>query len=369
MLLVRTILILLLMALGLAGCQLCDDPVAPGPTAGKAELMYTEMLPWGSTVAPRIFRSRADGTDQRVYVTTSGYITDRGFLFSSPWNGRIAFHGDPQPQGNGDEIVDLVIANVDGSNATVLDADVSAMSVLHPVVSPNGDRVAVSLDKRQRSTDIVIYDVASRAKRTIASDLQSESAPFFTADGRRLFYYSSNGEIISIAADGSDRRVIVRDAFADQDYRSWLDISADGLLMVYMQKDDVSSLPRIAVCDLATGTSTPIGTISHYGLWPTFAPDGRSIAFVAAYDVSTAQPSTSIAIYDVQARTVRDLKAPKSTEWPMFPQWSPNGDMLCATVTMGSSQDEGTYTVRVYDVAAGTSALIASNVALAYWVR
>jgi Tol biopolymer transport system component len=304
-------------------------------------------------------------------MTTSGYISDHGMLYSSPRNGRVAFHGDPQPQPSGDHIVDLVVANVDGTNATVLDADVSAMSVQFPVIAPTGDLVAVSMDKRQRATDIIVYEVSTRTKRTIATDLHTESPVFFSPDGRRIFYYSANDEIISIATDGSDRRVIVTDAYGAGDYSSWLDVAPDGRSMVYMRRVDTSTIPQIAICDLTTGASAPIGTgPQHFGVWPSFSPDGRSIVFVEAAEVVTAgAAATWLAIYDIAARSVRPLREPAAGEWPMFPQWSPKGDMVCASVMIGPEPDQGTASVRVYDVASPASTLIATNVALAYWVR
>ncbi|HLP27720.1 MAG TPA: hypothetical protein VK147_03705, partial [Candidatus Didemnitutus sp.] len=102
----RTLIIFVALLLSLSGCQLCDDPVSPSPVGGSPELFYTEILERSdSGTASRIFRARADGTQQRVFQTTSGYITNTGRLFSTPRNGRIVFVADPHSSVNGISVV------------------------------------------------------------------------------------------------------------------------------------------------------------------------------------------------------------------------------------------------------------------------
>lgn len=365
------LLLLLALLSGLSGCQLCDDPVSPAPVGGSPELFYTEILERSdSGTASRIFRARADGTQQRVFQTTSGYITNTGRLFSTPRNGRIVFVADPHSSVNGISVVDLVVANVDGTNARVLADDVPFGDVLYAAISPDGAWVAVSDDRQQRTADLVVYNVGTASKRVIATDLQNESPVTFSPDSKRLFFYTNTNEIISIGADGSDRQVIVTDAYSNNDYSSHLDISPDGTSLVYMRPASERTLAHLAIHDLATGTTRALGGGEGViGGYPVWSPNGAQVAYIGIAELPNGEFSTALAIHSVGSDSVRILTSAQRGEWPLLPQWSPKGDMVSAMVTIGSSADDGTYTVRVFDVATGASRLLGTNVGLAYWVR
>ncbi len=368
--LLRILIVLVGVAISLTGCQLCDDPTAPSPTSGSPELFYTEILERAdSGTASRIFRAKADGTEQRVFITTSGYITSTGRLFSTPRSGRMVFVADPKGTGSL-SIVDLTVANVDGSNARVLANDVPFEDVLYAAISPDGEWVAVSDDRQEQTSDLVVYDVSTSSKKVIATDLQSESPLTFSPDSRRLFFYTNANEIISIRVDGSDRQVIVRDAYSNNDYSSHLDISPDGLKLVYMRPGSNRSLAHLAIHDLATGVSTALGGDNGViGGYPVWSPAGDRIAYIGVTEQENGELATTLVIHTVSNDSVRTLTSAQRGEWPLLPQWSPKGDMISAMVTIGSSPDNGTYTVRVFDVATGQSRLLGTNVGLAYWVR
>lgn len=368
--LLRFFIVVVGIAVSLTGCQLCDDPIAPSPTAGSPELFYTEILERAdSGTASRIFRAKADGTEQRVFATTSGYITNTGRLFSTPRNGRIVFVADPKGTGSL-AIVDLTVANVDGSNARVLANDVPFEDVLYAAISPDGEWVAVSDDRQQRTADLVVYNVSTSTKKIIATDLQNESPLTFSPDSRRLFFYTSSNEIISINIDGSDRQVIVSDAYSNNDYSSHLDISPDGSKLVYMRPGADLSLAHLAIHDLATGISTALGGGNGViGGYPVWSPTGDCIAYIGIAERPNGELATALVVHSISNDSVRTLTSAQRGEWPLLPQWSPKGDMISAMVTIGSSPDNGTYTVRVFDVATGQSRLLGTNVGLAYWVR
>lgn len=353
----------------LQGCDLCDDPSAPGLVNGRPDLMYSEAGSFDGWVqVSKIFRAKADGSEQRVFQTTSGYITSTGMLHSAPVNGRLVFWGNPRP-GPVDELrVDLAVANIDGSEAKAIAMYKDAHDVLNPVISPDGSHVAVSDDRRERTCDLIVYDVATGNSVLVANDMQNESYVRFSPDGTRLFYYTAENSIVSINLSGTDKRVHVTDAYSNNDYSSNLDISPDGKKMVYQRPGQHSTESTLAIFDFTSGNSTPIGAeTGTLGAWPVWSPDGGSIAFVGV-----AQPNVTMAltlyVFDVNSGALRPLTN-AINEWPSYPQWSPDGLQIAAMVTVGEAIDRGTYTVRVFDATSGTSTLINTNVGMPFWVR
>jgi len=353
----------------LQGCDLCDDPTSPGLVNGRPDLLYSEIGDFDGFVRiSKIFRSKADGSEQRVFQTTSGYITSTGMLLSSPVNGRLVFWGNPRP-GPVDELrVDLAIANVDGSEAKAIAMNMNSHDVLNPVISPDGRHVAVSDDRRQMTCDLVVYDVTTGNSTVVADDMQNESYVRFSPDGARLFYYTAENSIVSINLSGSDKRVHVTDAYSNNDYSSNLDISPDGKKMVYQRPAQHPTESTLAIFDFTTGNSTAIGAESGVlGAWPMWSPDGGSIAFVGV-----AEPNVTMAltlyVYNTHSGSLRPLTNAVN-EWPSYPQWSPDGSQIAAMVTVGEAIDKGTYTVRVFDATSGTSTLINTNVGMPFWVR
>lgn len=357
---VTAVLAALFLAGLFTGCQQCDDPAGPDPTSGLPDLMYTF---YQRDVASRIYTAKADGSGQRPWSTTSGYVTDNGLLMSSPRNGKVAFIS-----GGEDVPTSLVVADLSGANAVVLDTDVEFDDVLYPVISPDGRKVVVTKHRQARTADVVIYDVATKSKTLLTDDIQSESQVFFTPITGEIVYYTSDDRIVAMRADGTNKRTLVSDAYSNNDYSCFLDFSPNGDRMVYMRKHP--SIVRgadLAILELSTGQTTAFRTNDSmiHGL-PAWSPDGAFIAFVQA---SVDDVKSALVIASVNGSGQDQLLINADGHWVQYPQWSPDGNYVSATVTMGSGPDNGVYSVRVVDVTSRTSTLIGTDLLLAYWVR
>ena len=360
LLLISRILVVAALALALTSCNECNDPSSPQPTVGLPDLMYTH---YQRDVSPQIFTAKADGSGQRPWSTTSGYVTNVGWLMSSPRSGRIAFITGSQYSGP----VSLVISDLNGENAVVLESDVEFDDILYPVLSPDARTVVVTKHRQSATADIIVYDVATKTKKQITDDIQSESQVFFGPSSSEIAYYTSDNRINMIGVDGSNKRTIVSDAYSSHDYSCFLDFSPTGDRMVYMRRRVSDDEPDLAILTMSTGVSMTFrtSTTEIFG-HPSWSPDGTSIAYVHG---SNGSERTVLSVSPVDSpSTVKDVMD-VADHYPQFPQWSANGQYISATVTVGEGMDNGTYSVRVFDLTSVTSTLIGTDLVLSFWIR
>lgn len=354
------LLILAITGLGITACNTCDDPAGPTPTEGLPDLMFTSYI---RDVPPRLYTAKADGSGQRPWTTTSGYITQTGLLMSAPRAGKIAFITNSEDNGPSS----LVVSDVNGANAVVLESDAAFDDVLYAVLSPDGKSVAVTNHNGGMTSEIVIYDVATKAKRVIADDIQNESQVFFTPHTNEIAYYTTDNRIIMMNLDGSNKRTVVTDAYSDNDYSCFLDFSSSGDRMVYMRKKDEPYKTDLAILTLATGTTSTFKTSATevFG-YPVWSPVGESISYVRGTDSGNR---SLLAIDDARGTGTERVLHDLANNHVRYPQWSGDGKYVCATVNVGEDPDDGVQTVRVFNVATSTATLIGNDLVLAFWVR
>ncbi len=144
-----------------------------------------------------------------------------------------------------------------------------------PVVSPDGLRVAF-LSRRDGNFDLYVVGIeGGRALRLVDTPFDIRAA-VWSPDGERIYYTSDergdgSSDILSVAADGSDPRLIYTDGMRCGD----LAISADGRMLVF-----VSGEPRDATTwelrrlDLATGDLQRLTRNRFKESSPHILPDG-----------------------------------------------------------------------------------------------
>lgn len=354
------LLFLAITGLGITACNTCDDPSGPGPTEGLPDLMFTSYI---RDVAPRLYTAKADGSGQRPWSTTSGYLTQTGLLMSSPRAGKIAFITNAEDSGPSS----LVVADINGANAVVLESDAEFNDVLYAVLSPDGKSVVVTQRDEGPSSNVVVYDVATKAKKQIANDIQSESQVFFTPHSNEIAYYTMDNRIIMMNLDGSNKRTLVNDAYSNADYSCFLDFSPSGDRMVYMRHKQDQDETELAILTLATGTVTTFKTSATeiFG-YPVWSPAGESISYVRG---SNRGDRSVLAIDDARGNGTERVLHDLANNHVRYPQWSGDGKYVSATVNVGEDPDDGVQTVRVYNAATSTATLIGNDLIIAFWVR
>jgi Tol biopolymer transport system component len=160
-----------------------------------------------------------------------------------------------------------------GTNAPVASLElISTFAGSHrwPSLSPDGRMVAFVSDAGG-TPQVWIKNLASGDPIQITFGDAAAVRPRWSAQGDRIVYTRSGGGIWSVPPLGGEARQIVKDGLN-------ADVSADGRRIVFEHAGQIfiasadglgaSQLPRL-----------PLRLIEHYGdSWPTFSPDGTSIA-------------------------------------------------------------------------------------------
>lgn len=265
----------------------------------------------------------------------------------SPDGRRVAF--ERQQIIDNTTLYDLVVANDDGSDLTVLTAE--------PLVG-GFDSFAWAPDSRTllvdhaKDKDLWLYDaIGLAAPRSVASDAEAYAAPFQPPDGSAILIYRDGALPRMLRLDlETSRETVLAEGRISEDLGDarW---SPDGLTVVYSAapETDLGS-QRLWIVN-ADGTN-PRQITDAPGTWfdidATWAPGGDRIAFDRYEQIGTDWLVRPLAIYDVATENVRDVgplardvrKAMPSAgdtdaslgEGFWF-EWSPDGTSLIAIPT------------------------------------
>jgi len=149
-----------------------------------------------------------------------------------------------------------------------------------PRFSPNGKRVAYAVG--DRTSHIVVEDLATRARSTLGDDGVIATSPTYFPDGARIVYLRSAGDACSLVeiaiADGKSRTI----APCPAGMRARFDVAPDGRTIVASgtRRADVPS--GLFTMDIASGAITWL-TNPEPGqgddVQPRISPDGKRVAF------------------------------------------------------------------------------------------
>lgn len=360
---------------------MCDSPVNTTTTTtggGGGELFYNYYYSLGRNSINKqditIFRCNADGSGQRAFATTSGYITQRGILMSAPRKGKIVFD-EPIPstrwRGTTDPLYNIVIANTSGTDGRLLVKGDSTKSLRSPVLSPDASLITYSMVSYDPlfKEDLHIINADGSNDRVIATDIQYESIPAFSPDGTRLAYYTRNDEIAVISTDGSNKIIVANNTYSNNDFSSFLNWSPDGQEIVFMSHSKSNSrFADISIATIATSqTRTIISSTTYTSGMPIWSPDGSSIAFVQISYNGKPTPDSRIYTCNTDGSNIKTVFN-QPLMYGFYPQWSPDGKKISFTVA-DSLEFAKVVTTRIFDVASSTSILLANNTTLAYWAR
>jgi Tol biopolymer transport system component len=188
----------------------------------------------------------------------------------------------------------------------------------YPRFSPDGKRVAVSIDAGTRS-DVWLYDLRSRASARVSSGGTANERPEWTPDGRRVLYRTDKGNETGIwwrAADLSEPAVPLLGGGAADFFEAV--VTPDGRAVVYQASNDVG------VRALAGDTNPKVvASSSHFENQARVSPDGRWVAFV-----TDESGSDQVVVQPLPRPGVPARRVQVSSNGGVEPVWSRDGRRL-----------------------------------------
>lgn len=291
--LVILVVILLTMAVGAAAIYVGSRPRLPAPfgPALNGSLVYGSQ---GDIYAG------APGAPAKIIV--GGPEFDFG-AFYSPDGAKVAFYRRADESLDG--ATDIVVAEQDGSNATVITPRPLREIPWSAIWTPDGSEIAV-LTSQRADGYLEFFDATRAAEpRRFDPGLHVDTFAFQPPDGRRILFNSQDGPRVGLYAidrDGSNLTTLVPPYVATipqnvhgywnltsdlQDLRNsiW---SPDGRHIVYQQAvlpDDpqMSGIlleMHLFMMDADGGNTQQITTGESIDAYPTWSPDGKRIAFL-----------------------------------------------------------------------------------------
>lgn len=259
-----------------------------------------------------------DGDLRRVAHQISNAIYEKLTGEKGPFNSRVAYVSAIQQPGGG--TYTLVVADADGHNPhTVLR---STQPLLSPAWSPNGEQLAyVSFEDRR--AQIVVQNIYSGARQTIAAYPGINGAPSWSPDGRRLaFTLSKDGNPEIYVYDlGSGALSRLTNNTAIDTEPVW---TPDGSIVF---TSDRGGTPQIYRMSAGGGQPTRLTFEGDYNARPSISPDGRQVAMVHRRD-----GRFYIAVMSLGGGGLRILTRGGLDESPSF---APNGGLIIYATKQG----------------------------------
>jgi Tol biopolymer transport system component len=236
----------------------------------------------------------------------------------SPDGKQIVFYAERD-----DQPADLFVMDADGSNVRQLTHTRAAEG--YPSWSPDGRLIAFEADDPTGNFDIYVMNADGSNTRRLTQDPRRDVGPAWSPDGRKIVFMSDRGgpefDIYEMNADGSD----VERLTAGQ--TNWFpQFSPDGTRLALHVGRDVN------VFDLKTRTMHALTQDPANGMYPTWSPDGRRIAFM-----SWRNGRTELFTMNADGTDQRVLFSP-ATGSAIDPRWSPDGSRIVFVETTATEQ-------------------------------
>ena len=168
----------------------------------------------------------------------------------------------------------LRITDADGEGGQV--ALASPQPIISPAWSPDGRRLAyVSVESGKAV--VMVQDVLSGERRSVASFRGSNSAPAWSPDGRRLAVTLSRdglAQLYLLDLDGDGLRRLTTSSAIDTEAC----FAPDGQSLFFVS--DRGGGPQIYRMPVAGGAPARVSFTGSYNISPAISPDGRSLAYV-----------------------------------------------------------------------------------------
>ena len=238
-------------------------------------------------------------------------------------DGRIVFSSDRR-----EGLDEIYAMNADGSNLTRIINHLDTYALVHPVWSPDGQRIAFTGAHLSGDFSEIFATNADGSNLTLLASHPLSGVhghndePAWSPDGQRIAFESSrdgNQEIyVANVADGSNLTRLTNHPASDK-RPDWTSGGADGRIVFSSDRDGNQ---EIYVMDAAGGSNlTRLTNNPGDDDEPVWSPDGQQIAFTSDRDGINA-------IYVMNADGSNQTRLTGQIERNDEPAWSPDGQYI-----------------------------------------
>ncbi|HCN16846.1 MULTISPECIES: PD40 domain-containing protein [Psychrobacter] len=241
------------------------------------------------------------------------------------FSGRIAYI-EEVGTGKG-KVSRLKVMDADGENAKTI-TEVTG-SIFSPTWSPDGNRIAYSVQRDQSYPVIYVQNVSGGGARALTPFAGSNLSPAFSPDGSTILFSSSfegSADIYEMSVSGGQPRRITNwpSSEVQPSY------APDGKSFVFVSDRAGFNKPQIYRYEFGSGRTSKVSS-SGYATSPQFSSDGSQIAFLNG---------RSAAIMNSNGAITANLGNTGIDEAPSF---SPNGKRVVYASTQGG---KGVLTIK-----------------------
>lgn len=243
------------------------------------------------------------------------------------------------------EVVDVLIANADGSDLRTLVGSEQVGEVAWLSLSPRSDKLGL-VNSVEGGTPFSVLDVATGVRTPI--EVPVMVAEFeWTVDGRGLVVRGEDEQgaaaLYYVEADGANLRRLTEPIRGDGQFGAPFPISHDGRYLAYSSWR--GSALYLHLLDLRTDEVSlwlpPIGVGVATG-WPAFSPDNELIAYVNYSQPTSTEISAQVMVGPITGGTAAAqpvgplVRIPQRTRG-LAVQFSPDGTSLLITSDAGET--------------------------------
>ena len=245
----------------------------------------------------------------KVYELVTGIPGD--------FSGRIAYIEEVGAGKN--KVSRLKVMDADGENAKTITE--VAGSIFSPTWSPDGNRIAYSVQRDKSYPVIYVQNVSGGGASALTPFKGSNLSPSFSPDGSKILFSSSfegSADIYEMSASGGQPKKLTNwpSSEVQPNY------APDGKSFVFVSDRAGFNKPQIYRYEFGSGRTTKVSN-SGYATSPQFSSDGSQIAFLSG---------RSAAIMNSSGAVTANLGNTGIDEAPSF---SPNGKRVVYASTQG----------------------------------